>query len=90
MLRITVEMLPFGSDTDKYVIGQFDVGLQTSHPKFPEMANYMVKSKDSKTGEHSFVVKNHKRADGAYVLVKLVMNGLKKQLKALKKCEITK
>jgi hypothetical protein len=82
MLKITIELIPFGDEKLKRVIEQFTVENDGSHPARPEMGNYEI---DHKSGIHT--VRNHFRKDGLFPLMGMVFAKLANEAERLKSIE---
>lgn len=69
MLRCIIEISPFGNELKKYEIERLEIINDLTHSKRPEYGNYRYSFKN-----HAGTIKNHKREDGAFVLIKNILN----------------
>ena len=73
MLRVTVEIVPFGCESAKKIIGQYHIINTGKHAGSPVWGNYRV---EAIGGQFLFYVKNHLRSKGYELLLKRVFAGL--------------
>ena len=69
MLRITIEVVPFGQEDQAKVLDQITVANDLSHPERPLWGNYKVQSRNLPDG-HVF---NHRRDWGFWPLIHKVV-----------------
>ena len=62
MIRVTVEIVPFGEETEKRVIDTMVISRRQVHAN---PCDYTVKAQDE-----TFIVKQHRYEDGAWELVR--------------------
>jgi hypothetical protein len=73
MLRVTIEVVPFGNESKAKVIDTMTIVNDLSHPKRPEYGNYTATMSDN-GGERETQVIGHCREDGPWELVRLALN----------------
>jgi len=77
MIRITVELIPFGIKGLKRNIGEIVIINSIDHPKRPEYGNYEVTIKDiGKDIIKELTITNHKRKEGVWVLLKKILENI--------------
>ena len=72
MLRVTVEIVPFGIEAEKRTLAQISVINTGKHAGSPLWGNYRIEA----DGQLLFYVKNHLRSKGHEELLKRVFAGL--------------
>lgn len=72
MLRITVELVPFGEEENKRKIGEMIIINEGTHPD-PERGNYFVKVNSDTEQEIRFNLKDYNRAYGFWRLIQLAI-----------------
>lgn len=68
MLRVTVEIVPYGDEMCAEIIGKMIIGNTCMHPKRPEYGSYIVKIKDNDEFKQMELL-SHKRSDGFWKLL---------------------
>lgn len=77
MIRITVELIPFGRKDLKRSIGEIIIINSIDHPKRPEYGNYEVTIKDiGKDIIKELTITDHKREEGVWVLLKKILENI--------------
>lgn len=69
MLRCIVEVVPLGNEIQKYEIERLEIINDATHPRRPEYGNYKYSFRN-----YTGIIKNHKRDDGAFVLIKNILS----------------
>lgn len=75
MLRCIIEVVPFRIENRKYEINRLEIINDLSHPKRPEYGNYKFSFKN-----YSGTIKNHKRDDGAFILIRNILNQMPEEI----------
>ncbi len=75
MLRCIIEVVPFGNENKKYEIDRLEIINDLSHPQRPEYGNYKFSLEN-----YSGTIKNHKRDDGAFVLIRNILNQIPEEI----------
>lgn len=70
-LRVIVQVVPFGDEDKTYEIDRLDISNFGNSKNTPGVFDYMFKFKDQ---EYNKRVIEHTRKDGAWVLIKKVLN----------------
>ena len=78
MLRVTIELIPFGNEDNKETIGEIIIINDATSKKRPEFGNYEVKLYQSTISPKFIAIKNHKREDGYLKLLQKCINKLVK------------
>jgi hypothetical protein len=73
MLRVTIELIPFGDQKKSRVIGQMQI-VNTGTSKWPSIGHYDGWMCEEDNGYTEFHIKNHKRRDGFWVLLSKILN----------------
>ena len=68
-LRVTVEIIPHGDETQKWEIDRIDL-YNTTQDEWGEISDYIIKG----LGEDDFTVKGHHRSDGTWRLIQRILN----------------
>ena len=71
MLEVKIDILPFGDENFRETIKEMIITNNGTHKKRPEYGNYFVLCDGIE-----FEVKNHKRSDGIWVLLKKIIDKL--------------
>lgn len=83
MIRVTVELLPFGSESDKSTVAEYKIWNDGTHEDRPTKGNYQYMAKiygDKLEMMLSGSVKNHRRSLGVNRLLRQVCMDAEKQL----------
>ena len=77
MVRITIEIVPFGKEEYKRIIGEIKIINTVDHPERPEFGNYkvIIIEKDTKK---EIRIKDHKRSEGIWALLDKILKKHKK------------
>ena len=80
MIKINIEMWPFGYETVKYPIADIEIVNRGDHPLSPDFGNYEIRVIPG--GENPLVeifgIEDHKRSDGLFPLLKRIMDRYEK------------
>lgn len=68
MLRVTVEIVPFGEESRKRTISTLEIGNLQG---YGDVCDYICRLKDGEKDE-TFYVRNHERKKGAWELIRRV------------------
>lgn len=72
MLRVTIEIIPFGDESMKRTLDTLELVNDGTHPDRPEYGNYVVTGSDH-GGLREWEVKDHCRADGLWELLRMAL-----------------
>ena len=64
MLRVTVEILPFGDESKKKTLRSVSIINDGTHENHPDYGNYRVEHTDGNGESFTFEIHNHVRSDG--------------------------
>lgn len=73
MLRIKLEVVPYGNESKCKVIDTMIIINTADHPNRPKYGNYIAEIDDN-GGRRLASVKDHRRDDGVWELVRLALN----------------
>jgi hypothetical protein len=68
MLRIKIELIPFGDESKAVVIDTMTIANTGTHPSRPVFGSYVART-DNTDGMRIARVENHKRSDGPWKLL---------------------
>ena len=68
MIRVTVELVPFGNEERKKVIGIMNIANDGTGDR--EIGNYEARLEDDRGTEGTVFVKNHIRQEGVWRLIR--------------------
>lgn len=77
MIRVTIEIIPHGREELKNKIGEIVIGNTVDHENRPEYGNYVVSIRDlGRNIKKDIKIKDHKRSDGVWVLLKKILENI--------------
>lgn len=79
MIRVTIEMVPFGKEELKHVLGKIIVINTIDNPKRPRLGNYKVTFENKDTDEtKEIIIKNYERSRGIWTLLEKILKNIQK------------
>ena len=74
MLRVTIEVIPFGEEAMKEKVGEITIVNDGKHEDKPQYGNYNVEVWDTKTEPTKYIVPHHFRDGGFWILLKRIIS----------------